>query len=82
MRVIDQAALRIGLVCDEQNKLLGTVTDGDIRRALLREANMTDAVSAVMNSKPIVAKQNSQREQRLQLMKQHDLTAILLWMAW
>lgn len=76
MRVIDQAALRIGLVCDEQNKLLGTVTDGDIRRALLREANMTDAVSAVMNSKPIVAKQNSQREQRLQLMKQHDLTAI------
>lgn len=76
MRSIDQGSLRIGIVLDDNDVLLGTVTDGDIRRALLRDANMADAVSSVMNSKPIVANHNSLREQRLQLMKQHDLTAI------
>ena len=76
MRGIDQGSLRIGIVLDDNGMLLGTVTDGDIRRALLRDANMTDAVSSVMNSNPIVANQSITRERRLQLMKQHDLTAI------
>lgn len=56
MRVIDQAALRIGLICDEQNKLLGTVTDGDIRRGLLVNCEMQDSVGRVMNKAPIIAK--------------------------
>lgn len=78
MRVIDQAALRIGLVCDEQNKLLGTVTDGDIRRGLLVNCEMQDSVARVMNTKPITAKSTSTREQRLKLMDKHDLLALPL----
>lgn len=76
MRSLDQGSLRICLLVNEHNQLLGTVTDGDIRRALLRDANMDDAVSLVMNTNPITTEQDSSREQRLQLMNQHDLTAI------
>ena len=76
MRSLDKGSLRICLLVNEHNQLLGTVTDGDIRRGLLRDANMDDAVNLVMNSSPITAEQNSSREQRLQLMNQHDLTAI------
>lgn len=76
MRSLDKGSLRICLLVNENNQLLGTVTDGDIRRALLRDANMDDAVSLVMNTNPITAEQDSSREQRLQLMNQHDLTAI------
>lgn len=76
MRSLDKGSLRICLLVNENNQLLGTVTDGDIRRALLRDANMDDAVSLVMNTNPITTEQDSSREQRLQLMNQHDLTAI------
>lgn len=78
MRSLDKGSLRISLIVDSENKLLGTVTDGDIRRALLREANMDDAISQVMNAQPITASSLSTREQRLQLMNKHDLTAIPL----
>ncbi|WP_027849364.1 nucleotidyltransferase family protein [Marinospirillum minutulum] len=78
MRVIDQAALRIGLICDEQNKLLGTVTDGDIRRGLLVNCEMQDSVARVMNKKPITAELTSTREQRLKLMDKHHLLALPL----
>jgi len=78
MRVIDQAALRIGLICDEQNKLLGTVTDGDIRRGLLVNCEMQDSVARVMNTQPTTAKLTSTREQRLKLMDKHSLLALPL----
>ena len=36
LKVIDQGAAQIALVVDEQERLLGTLTDGDIRRGLLQ----------------------------------------------
>jgi signal-transduction protein with cAMP-binding, CBS, and nucleotidyltransferase domain len=36
LSIIDSGAMQIALVVDKDNKLLGTVTDGDIRRGLLR----------------------------------------------
>lgn len=76
MRTLDKGSLRIVLICDSEQKLLGTVTDGDTRRALLADANMQDPVTRVMNSKPVSVINTTSREQRLKLMKQHDLTAI------
>ncbi|GHA27663.1 mannose-1-phosphate guanylyltransferase [Oceanisphaera arctica] len=76
MRVIDQAALRIALVCDEQGSLQGTVTDGDIRRGLLVDCNMEEPVVRVMNSKPKTAKASDSREQRLKIMDKHDLLSL------
>ncbi|WP_420229174.1 CBS domain-containing protein [Psychrobacter sp. ER1] len=52
MRTLDETALRIAIVCDENDKLVGTVTDGDIRRGLLKNSDMQDSVSAVMNQSP------------------------------
>jgi CBS domain-containing protein len=36
MKTIDRSGLEVALVCDANNKLLAVVTDGDIRRALIR----------------------------------------------
>ena len=36
IKSIDQGAVQIALVVDAEQKLMGTVTDGDIRRGLLR----------------------------------------------
>jgi dTDP-glucose pyrophosphorylase/CBS domain-containing protein len=42
----------IGHVVDDRRCLLGTVTDGDIRRGLLRGVATSDPVSAIMNRQP------------------------------
>jgi len=42
-------ASNVLFVADEQQLLLGSVSDGDIRRGLLKGANIDDNISAVMN---------------------------------
>lgn len=54
LKVLDQKALQIILVVSDQTKLLGTVTDGDFRRALLRGETLESPVSLAMNSAPTV----------------------------
>jgi CBS domain-containing protein len=46
---------RIALVVDENNKLLGTVTDGDIRRSLIKHITLDCSVKEVMNRSPSTA---------------------------
>jgi len=53
LEVIDREALRIALVVGENGKLLGTLTDGDVRRALIEHGNLNVEASSVMNSNPI-----------------------------
>ncbi len=53
--VIDKAAMQFALVVDNNNKLLGIVTDGDIRRALLRHQDMSSPIDTVMNKSPSVS---------------------------
>src|SRR6185503_14904613 len=52
IRAIDQSGVQIALVVDAAQVLRGTVTDGDVRRGLLRGVGTGDAVSAIMNAKP------------------------------
>ncbi len=54
LQVIDQGAWQMALVIDTDNRLLGTVTDGDIRRAILRGIGLEQPVSSIMNIHPTV----------------------------
>jgi len=63
---------------DEKNHLLGTVTDGDIRRGILRGVPFDDPVSTIMNQRPVVAGLNEGREEMLARMKLKDLRNIPL----
>jgi len=76
MQTLDKAALRIAVVCEQNNKLLGTITDGDIRRGLLADCDMQDDIIKVMNKKPLTAKKTDSRQQRLYQMEKHDLLAL------
>ncbi|MBX5437764.1 MAG: nucleotidyltransferase family protein [Alicyclobacillaceae bacterium] len=67
--IIDRGALQIALVVDEQQRLLGTVTDGDVRRGLLRGVQLHDPVSVIMNAEPTTARLNEARETVLAIMK-------------
>ncbi len=55
VNILQESGLQISLVVDEDYKILGTVTDGDIRRALINNVSMDVPISEVMNSNPITA---------------------------
>lgn len=78
IKVIDIGALKLALVVDEEQTLLGVVTDGDIRRALIRHQSMDTAITEVMNSNPLVAGVNTTKARLLSLMKKNALIAIPL----
>lgn len=48
IEVLNKAALRIVLVVDSRKRLEGTVSDGDIRRGLLRGLQMSDPLGKVI----------------------------------
>lgn len=53
--VIDKAGSQIALVVDTDRHLLGTLSDGDMRRALLRGVSLDDQVQSAMHRNPTVA---------------------------
>ncbi|MCM3079670.1 nucleotidyltransferase family protein [Brevibacillus invocatus] len=76
LEIIDTGAKQIGIVVDDTRKLLGTITDGDIRRGLLKGKELHDPVKSVMNAFPIVASVYDTKESIFQLMRFKNLRAI------
>ncbi|MEX1078668.1 MAG: nucleotidyltransferase family protein [Homoserinimonas sp.] len=54
--VIDQSGHQIALVLDGHNRLLGVITDGDVRRGILRGVSLEAPAKEIMNASPVVAR--------------------------
>ena len=52
LRKIDNNALGILFVVDDEGKLIGALSDGDIRRWLIKTGNLGDKICMAMNKKP------------------------------
>merc|ERR1711974_143305 len=73
MGVMDVQGKRNLVVADEHNHLLGIVSDGDLRRALIRGIQLTDRVDSIMQSKPIVATSDWSATRILACMERYQL---------
>ncbi|RAU23561.1 alcohol dehydrogenase [Paramagnetospirillum kuznetsovii] len=73
IRIIDRGGTQICLVVDEENRLLGTVTDGDVRRAILRSVPLSDTVAGIMNRTPISGAIGQSREALLARMRERRI---------
>jgi dTDP-glucose pyrophosphorylase len=69
IQVLHDSGLRIALIVDKDNKLLGTLTDGDIRRAIMSGVTMSGRIYDVMNKHPITARTTDSKYYALSLMK-------------
>lgn len=78
IKIIDSSSLQIALVVNDSGKLLGTVTDGDIRRAILKGMPLDSTASSIMYCEPTVASSHESRETMLALMKTRQLRQIPL----
>lgn len=74
--VIDKGALKFALVVNTHQELLGVVTDGDIRRALLKHKSMDCLIVDIMNKTPLVAEEDTPKSRLLTLMRTKGLLAI------
>jgi len=54
MRIINKGRLGIAFILDENDKLFGLVTDGDIRRAILKGINIEQPIEKITNRNPII----------------------------
>ena len=73
IRNLDQSALQIALVISADGRLLGTLTDGDIRRGLLRGLNLESPIESVVNYHPFVVPPTLGRDMVLELMQVNHL---------
>ncbi|HLD33171.1 MAG TPA: NAD-dependent epimerase/dehydratase family protein [Candidatus Nanoarchaeia archaeon] len=53
MRAIDRGGIHIAIVVDN-GKLIGVISDGDIRRGILRGMNIDEPITSIVNIKPTV----------------------------
>jgi len=75
---MNEAALQILLVTDASGKLIGIITDGDIRRAMLKGVNFYIPVSEVMNTAPLSLPTGSSVVQAKTIMRQHSIRHVPL----
>lgn len=61
LEAINEGSCQIALVVDEQRRLLGTLSDGDARRALLKGLPLDSAVEQAMHLNPTCARPGEDR---------------------
>jgi arabinose-5-phosphate isomerase len=79
VRIIDQKKFGIGIVIDDQNNLLGVLTDGDLRRLLLKGIDFKIVLAVdCMKKKPFTISEDNLAVEALKIMEDHLITALVV----
>lgn len=70
MKAINESASKFAMIVDNEERLVGIVTDGDIRRGFLNGHDAGEPVKNIMNRSPIVVKEGMSRETMLELVNE------------
>ena len=76
MAQLDKAATGVLLICDKARHLLGVLTDGDFRRAILQRKLLSVPCVTIASSHPITAPISVSSSEAMRLMKQHDISQL------
>ena len=76
MRIINRGAAQLALVVDDQQRLLGTLTDGDIRRGLLHGETLETPVQRLMNRQFRFVRSSEDQATVLEMMRRDVLRQI------
>jgi dTDP-glucose pyrophosphorylase len=76
MKIINEVSMHGVVVVDENQHLVGTVTDGDIRRALLQSRGMHEQVATIMNRNPVFLTNHESNLSPLEIMKEKQINLL------
>jgi len=77
----EMSSKRLGMTCvvDGENRLLGIITDGDLRRAMSRSPNVLGMTADdVMTRRPITIRRNLLAVEALKIMETHKITSVVV----
>jgi predicted transcriptional regulator len=78
MAVIDKGAIRFALVVDDDEKICGVVTDGDIRRGILRGTGINESIMNVVNKNFVYAEIGMKEEEILEILEKNQVGTLPL----
>ena len=73
IEALNDEALRIVMVADKSNKLLGTITDGDIRRSMINKKSLSSLLVDVMHKNPKTISPGDTEAKAASIMKREGL---------
>lgn len=73
IRNLDNSGIRIILVVDEVKKFVGTLSDGDIRRGLLKGLDLNSSIAGIVNRNAFVVPLEMARDTVLKLMETNNI---------
>jgi dTDP-glucose pyrophosphorylase/predicted transcriptional regulator len=76
IRNLDQVAIKIVLVVNERAELEGTISDGDIRRGLLKGLDLNSQIASITHRNALVVPPDMGREMVMQLMVANKIQQI------
>ncbi len=76
IRSLDQASIKIVMVVNEAGELEGTISDGDIRRGLLKGLDLSSPIASVIHRNALVVTPEMGRDVVLQLMGANKIQQI------
>jgi CBS domain-containing protein/dTDP-glucose pyrophosphorylase len=76
MAQLDKAATGVLLICNKVGHLLGLLTDGDFRRAILQRKPFSEPCATIASSHPITAPLSVSTSEALRLMREHDISQL------
>jgi dTDP-glucose pyrophosphorylase len=76
LNVINSGAVKIALVVNDDDQLLGALGDGDIRRGLLRKKTLNDTIEDVYSRNPVIAYEGHSSEELLRLCSTNRVSQI------
>jgi dTDP-glucose pyrophosphorylase len=76
IKTLNKGSLKIVLVVNSQGKLLGTISDGDIRRGILKGLTIDDPIEKIIHSDSIKVTTDVDKNEVIRLMKTHKIQQI------
>ena len=76
LKQMDKTALQVLVVVDEEDRILGIVTDGDMRRAIIKGFDFKTPIQDIMTKNPVVISYKSNKREALWLMKKYEIRHI------
>jgi dTDP-glucose pyrophosphorylase len=73
VQILDKAGVQIALGVDAEGKLLGTLTDGDVRRALLRNISLDSPAHQAMNERFTFGRAGQPASEHLRIMREAQI---------
>lgn len=76
IKMLNEKSMQILLVADEKKRLIGTITDGDIRRAILKGISLNKPVELIMSKNPKYVFEDTPRDFVTEMFRKYGIKRI------